>query len=84
MARNKNVELTAAQVETAQWAKDVISERMRKLDSVTIEFTRRNGTLATITGPIIAIVGNGSTQAVTLGCESGFRSANLWAVQAIR
>lgn len=50
---------------------------------VTVGYTKRDGTHATLTGQILAVVGKGGTEAITFTTDKGFRSVNTWAIRCM-
>lgn len=82
MARNASRVLTPAEKGKATRARKALTARQDQ--TVTVNYVKRDGTPATLTGQMVGFVGEGDTAAVTLAIRGeGYRSANLWAVKSV-
>jgi hypothetical protein len=81
--RNSTVVLSAADKARATKARKALAGKVN--ETVTVNFTKRDGTPSTITGQVLGFVGEGDKEAVSLVVTGkGYRSANLWTVKSIK
>jgi len=80
--RNSTIVLTAAQKGKATKARKALAGRVN--ETVTVNFVKRDGTEATITGQVLGFVGENDKEAVSLVVrDKGYRSANLWTIKSV-
>lgn len=79
---NKTIALTAVQTLGADLNRVSLSGKIG--ESVTVGFTKRDGTVRTMTGEVLALIGKDDKAAVVVRTDKGERSANLWAIHSIR
>ena len=80
--RNSTIVLTAAQKGKATKARKALAGRVN--ETVTVNFVKRDGTEATITGQVLGFVGKDDKEAVSLVVrDKGYRSANLWTIKSV-
>lgn len=82
MARNTTFALSVAQTTRANVARREVAS-LGAHNALTVNYIKRGGSDATLSGRVIGIVGKDSTEAVKIDTDKGPRSANLWAVKSV-
>ena len=83
MARHTARTLSPADKGRATRARKALADKVDQ--TVTLNYVKRDGTPATMTGQVLGFVGEGDKEAVSLVVpDKGYRSANLWAVKSVR
>ena len=82
MARHNARTLSAAEKGKATKARKALAGREGQ--TVTLNYTKRDGSEAVLTGQVLGFVGEGDKEAVSLVIrDKGYRSANLWNIKSV-